>query len=209
MPRDPLPIDDALPRLLAALREHGAAVLRAPTGSGTPPRVPPAIIESGIAGDDLVMMLEPRRVAARATARRMAFEHGTPLGEVFGYQVRFDRKAGPWTRVLAVTPGVLLRFLHDDPFLESTAAVVFDEFHERSLEADLALGMVRLVRQTVRPDLKVVVMSATIDAGPVSDYLGGCPAVTSEGRTFPVEVRYRPKRPETGWPEATAAAVRD
>lgn len=206
MARDPLPIDGVLPELLAKLNEHGAAVLRAPTGAGKTTRVPPVLVEAGLPGR--VLLLEPRRVAARAAARRMAFEHGSPLGEVFGYQVRFDRKAGPRTRVLAVTPGVLLRFLHDDPYLESTAAVVFDEFHERGLESDLALGLVRLIRQTVRPDLRVVVMSATIDPGPVSVYLGGCPAVTSEGRMFPVEVRYRPKRPEVGWPEAAASAVR-
>ena len=149
MRRDPLPIDDALPRLLAALRERGAAVLRAPTGAGKTTRVPPAIVEAGLAGDGLVVMLEPRRVAARAAARRMALEHGTPLGDVFGYQVRFDRKAGPRTRVLVVTPGVLLRRLHDDPFLDGVACVVFDEFHERGLDADLALGMVRLVRENV------------------------------------------------------------
>ncbi|HVK16645.1 MAG TPA: helicase-related protein, partial [Fimbriiglobus sp.] len=203
MARDPLPIDAVLPELLARLGEHGAAVLRAPTGAGKTTRVPPALAESG-----RVLLLEPRRVAARAAARRMALEHGSPLGDVFGYHVRFDRKAGPRTRVLAVTPGILLRFLHDDPYLESIAAVVFDEFHERGLEADLALGLVRLIRQTVRPDLRVVVMSATIDAGPISAYLGGCPAVTSEGRTFPVDVRYRPKRPEASWPGAATDAVR-
>ncbi len=203
MARDPLPIDAVLPKLLARLSEHGAAVLRAPTGAGKTTRVPPALAATG-----RVLLLEPRRVAARAAARRMAIEDGSPLGDVFGYQVRFDKKAGPRTRVLAVTPGVLLRFLHDDPYLESTSAVVFDEFHERGLEADLALRLVRLIRQTVRPDLRIVVMSATIDAGPVSAYLGGCPAVTSEGRTFPVDVRYRPKRPEVRMTDAVATAVR-
>ena len=209
MPREPLPIDAALPDLLAALRASGAAVLRAPTGAGKTTRVPPALVESGLAGDGLVVMLEPRRVAARAAARRMAFEHGTPLGEVFGYQVRFDRKAGPRTRVLVVTPGVLLRRLHDDPFLEDVTCVVFDEFHERGLEADLALGMVRLVRETVRPDLKVVVMSATVEPGPIASYLGGCPVIDSAGRTFPVEVRYRSRRADTPVYEAVATAVRD
>jgi ATP-dependent helicase HrpB len=209
MPRDPLPIDDALPALLAALRDRGAVVLRAPTGAGKTTRVPPAVVESGIAGDGLVVMLEPRRVAARAAARRMAIEHGTPLGEVFGYQVRFDRKAGPRTRVLVVTPGVLLRMLHDNPFLDGIAAVVFDEFHERGLEADLALGMVRLVRENVRPDLKAVVMSATVEPGPVSAYLGGCPVVDSEGRAFPVEIKYRARRSDTAVSLAVAEAVRD
>jgi ATP-dependent helicase HrpB len=165
-------------------------------------------VESGQAGEGLVLMLEPRRVAARAAARRMAIEHGTALGEVFGYQVRFDRKASPRTRVLVVTPGVLLRKLHDEPFLDTVTCIVFDEFHERSLEADLALGMVRLLRTTVRPDLKLVVMSATIESGPVSEYLGGCPVVDSEGSSFPVEVQYQVRRSDTPVSVAVAAGVR-
>ncbi len=210
MPRDPLPIDDALPQLLAALRASGAAVLRAPTGAGKTTRVPPALVESGLAGrDGLVLVLEPRRVAARAAARRMALEHGSPLGDTFGYQVRFDKKASARTRVLVVTPGVLLRRLHDDPFLEGVAAVVFDEFHERGLEADLALGMVRLVRENVRPDLLAVVMSATVDPSAVSTYFGGCPVVDSAGRTFPVDVRYRSRRSDTPVSRAVADAVRE
>jgi ATP-dependent helicase HrpB len=209
MRREPLPIDDALPRLLAALRERGAVVLRASTGAGKTTRVPPAIVESGLAGDGVVIMLEPRRVAARAAARRMAAEHGTPLGDVFGYQVRFDRKAGPRTRVLVVTPGVLLRRLHDDPVLAGVSGIVFDEFHERGLEADLALGMVRLLRDSARPDLQVVVMSATVEPGPVSAFLGGCPVVESEGRAFPVEVRYRARRADTPVSDAVVAAIHD
>src|SRR4029453_9194231 len=105
----------------------------------------------------------PRRGPARAAARRMAIEHGTPLGDVFGYQVRFDHRAGPRTRVLVVTPGVLLRRLHDDPFLEGVTCIIFGEFHERGLDADLALGMVRLLRASARPDLKAAVMSATVE----------------------------------------------
>ena len=191
MPRDPLPIDAALPALLAAVRASRAAVLRAPTGAGKTTRVPPALLDI-VTGT--VVMLEPRRVAARAAARRMAIEHGSALGDVFGYQVRFDRAAGPNTRVLVVTPGVLLRRLHADPFLDGVGAVVFDEFHERGLDADLALGMVKLVRENVRPDLVAVVMSATIDPGPVAAYLGGAPVVDSPGRSFPVEILYRPRR---------------
>lgn len=206
MTRVPLPVDAVLPELLARLAETGAAALQAPTGAGKTTRVPPALLD---AGPGLIVLLEPRRVAARAAARRMAFEHGSATGGLFGYHVRFDRTAGPRTRVLAVTPGVMLRMLQDDPFLESVSAVVFDEFHERGLEADLLLGLVRLLRQTVRPDLRTVVMSATLDAGPVSVYLGNCPVVTSEGRSFPVAIRYRPKRAQTPWPEAVAAAVRE
>ncbi len=191
MPRDPLPIDAALPALLAAVRASRAAVLRAPTGAGKTTRVPPALL--GVV-PGTVVMLEPRRVAVRAAARRMGVEHGSALGDVFGYQVRFDRAAGPNTRVLVVTPGVLLRRLHDDPFLDGVGAVVFDEFHERGLDADLALGMVQLVRENVRPDLVAVVMSATIDPGPVAAYLGGAPVVDSPGRSYPVEILYRPRR---------------
>src|SRR5689334_16348744 len=116
--REPLPIDAVLPELVAALRRHPCAVLRAPTGAGKTTRVPPALLAAGIAGPRQVIMLEPRRLAARAAARRMAAEDGTPLGDTFGYHVRFDRQAGPRTRALAVTPGILLRLLHDDPYLE-------------------------------------------------------------------------------------------
>lgn len=204
MPRPPLPIDDALPELLAAVRASGAAILRAPTGAGKTTRVPPALMDDG-----LVIMLEPRRVAARAAALRMATEDGTPLGERFGHHVRFDRKAGPRTRVLVVTPGVLLRRLLDDPYLDGVSAVVFDEFHERGLESDLAFGLVKLVRENVRPELRVVVMSATIDAAPAAAFLGGCPIVTSEGRSFPVQVKYRPRRSDTPVSHAVAAAIRE
>ncbi len=152
-------------------------------------------------------MLEPRRVAVRAAARRMANEDGSELGRTFGYHVRFDRKAGPNTPVVVQTPGVLLRELQADPFLEGISCVVFDEFHERGIDADLAFALVRLVRATVRPDLQVVVMSATLDAGPISEYLGGAPVVTSEGRSYPVQIQYRSKRKEQRLPEAVADAV--
>ncbi len=207
MPLPRLPIDDVLPELLARLREANAVVLRAPTGAGKTTRVPPAVLDQLPAGK--LLLLEPRRVAARAAARRMADEDGTRLGDRFGYHVRFDKQAGRHTRCIAVTPGILLRHLLDDPFLEDVACVVFDEFHERGLDADLALGMVRLLRSTVRPDLKLVVMSATLDVQAVGAYLGDCPVVTSEGRTFPVEIRYRPRRTDTPVTAAAADAVRE
>lgn len=194
-PRQPrlatLPIDAVLPELLEALRHSSSVVLQAPTGAGKTTRVPPAILDSDLAGTGQVLLLEPRRLAARAAARRMAYERGTVLGEEIGYQVRFDQKCGRKTRLLAITDGILLRQLQDDPYLEAVSAIVFDEFHERSLNVDLTLAMARRVQQTVRPDLKLIVMSATLSAEPVSRYLGNCPILTSEGRLHPVEIRYR------------------
>ncbi|HND55948.1 MAG TPA: helicase-related protein, partial [Pirellulaceae bacterium] len=154
-----------------------------------------------------VVMLEPRRLAARAASRRMAYERGAKLGGEVGYHVRFDRQAGRDTRLLVVTEGILLRMLHDDPFLESVGAVVFDEFHERSLDNDLALGMMRLLQRTVRPDLKIAVMSATLATAEVSRYLDDCPTVVSLGRLHPVEIVYEPRSTHEPWPEATARAV--
>lgn len=192
---EPLPIDNVLPQLLVALSKHSSVVLRAPTGAGKTTRVPPALFDSLVApltnGDRRrVIVLEPRRVAARAAARRMAFERGGQLGDEVGYQVRFDRKWCDRTGILVVTEGTLVRMLQDDPFLDSVAVVVFDEFHERSLDTDLSLGMVRRVQQTVRPDLKIVVMSATLGVEAVSAFMGDAPIVVSEGRLFPVEISY-------------------
>ncbi|MFO1006529.1 MAG: ATP-dependent helicase HrpB [Planctomycetaceae bacterium] len=186
----PLPIDDVLPELLAALRTNSSVVLKAPTGAGKTTRVPPAIFAAGLAGEGNVVMLEPRRIAARATARRIAFEQGTPLGREVGYRVRFDEQVSSATRIMVVTDGILLRKLQSDPFLEGLSVVIFDEFHERNLNCDLALGMVRRVQQTVRPDLKIVVMSATFDCQPIAKFLGDCPVIESQGRLFPVDVRY-------------------
>jgi ATP-dependent helicase HrpB len=207
MPLEPLPIDAVLPELLAALRASPSAVLQAPTGAGKTTRVPPALLDAGLAGGGRVVVLEPRRLAARAAARRVASERGARLGGEVGYHVRFDRCAGPDTRVLMVTPGVLLRLLHDDPFLEQAGVVVFDELHERGLESDLALGLMRLVQQTVRPEMRLVAMSATLAAADVAAYLGGCPVVRSEGRLFPVETVYEPKPDALHWPEAAARAA--
>ncbi|HVS37276.1 MAG TPA: helicase-related protein, partial [Gemmataceae bacterium] len=206
---DPLPIDPVLPEVVAALRRGPAVVVRAPPGAGKTTRVPPALLDAGI-GANRIVVLEPRRVAARAAARRMAVERGGRLGDEVGYHVRFDRQCGPQTRILVVTPGILLRLLQDDPFLESAGVVVFDEFHERALESDLALGMVRLVQQTVRPELRIVVMSATLAVESVSAYLGGCPLVESEGRQYMVEIIYEPRLVGAGLPRPylPAAAAR-
>jgi ATP-dependent helicase HrpB len=204
---DPLPIDDVLPQVIAALRASAAVVLQAPTGAGKTTRVPPALLDAGLLGHRRVVMLEPRRVAARAAARRMAFERACSLGSEVGYQVRFDRKWSDRTRILVVTEGTLIRMLQDDPFLDDVACVVFDEFHERNLDTDLSLGMVRRVQETVRPDLKIVVMSATLGVESVSRYLGQAPVVVSEGRLFPVQIAYEPREDRVPLGVAVARSV--
>jgi ATP-dependent helicase HrpB len=195
--REPLPVDDVLPQIVKCLRSAGAVVLKAEPGAGKTTRVPPAILDAGLAklpdgkpGEIVVM--QPRRVAARAAAARIADERGCELGEEIGYQVRFEKRFSCKTRILVCTEGVFLRRLQADPFLERTAVVVFDEFHERSLDGDLALAMVAQLRRELRPDLRIVVMSATLDSGPVSRYLGGCPAVECPGRVHPVDIEYLP-----------------
>jgi ATP-dependent helicase HrpB len=193
-----LPIDEVLPALTAALRAGNAAVLIAPTGAGKTTRVPPALLAAGIAGGRKIVMLEPRRIAARAAARRMAEEGGWRLGEEVGYQVRFDHRAGPATRILVVTEGILVQRLQADPFLEDVGIVLFDEFHERSLHTDLSLAMARRVQREVRPDLRLVAMSATLDPGPIAAYLGDCPVIESRGRLYPVAISWLdPRRGST------------
>jgi ATP-dependent helicase HrpB len=186
----PLPIDEILPQLITALRGHPCAVLRAPTGAGKTSRVPPAILDAGLADRGQVIVLQPRRVAARAAAWRIAEERGCRLGEEVGFQVRFEREVGPSTRIVVETEGVFVRQLAEDPYLEGIGAVVFDEFHERSLNTDVALAMVRKVQREVRPDLKIVVMSATLATQEIARYLGDCPILESAGRLYPVEISY-------------------
>ena len=191
-PLIPLPIDEVLADVVAGLRQSSALVLRAPPGAGKTTRVPPALYAAGFAATGKILVLQPRRVAARATAARIAAERGWRLGDEVGYQVRFESRVGPRTKVAIITEGILLRRLLDDPFLPGVAAVVFDEFHERSLASDLSLAMVRQIQQSVRPELRIIVMSATLAVQPVAAYLGGCPTVESAGRLFPVEVNYLP-----------------
>ncbi len=204
----PLPIDDVLPQLLAALREQDAVVLQAPTGAGKTTRVPPAIWDAGLSALRQVVVLQPRRLAARATAARMASERNTCLGDLIGYQVRFEKSATRATRLLVCTEGILLRRLQDDPFLDDVGVVVFDEFHERNLNSELALGMIRKVQQSVRPDLKIVVMSATLAAQPIAKYLDDCPVVVSQGRLFPVTIDYLPTLDRRPLSELIDAGVR-
>jgi ATP-dependent helicase HrpB len=203
-----LPIESAIPGLRDALRTAGAAVLQAPPGAGKTTRVPLALLaEPWLVGGKIVM-LEPRRLAARAAARRMADTLGERVGATVGYRVRMDTRVGPATRIEVVTEGVLTRMLQSDPSLEGVGLVIFDEFHERSLHADLGLALVLQSRAVLRDDLRVLVMSATLDGGPVAELLGDVPVVTSEGRAFPVETRYLPRPVEGHAEPAVARAVR-
>ena len=188
----PLPIDRSLPEIVAAVRGSRAAVVVAPPGAGKTTRVPPALLAAGVLSPQhpTLVMLQPRRVAARAAAQRIAEENGWDVGGRVGYQVRFERVVGPSTRLRVVTEGILTRQLLDDPFLEGVGAVVLDEFHERSLNTDVAVALLNEVRRSVRNDLILLVMSATLEAEPVAKFLGGCPIVRTEGRAFPVDVRY-------------------
>ena len=203
----PLPIDAVLPEIAAALASAPSVVLEAPPGAGKTPRVPPALLARGLAGDGRVVMLEPRRVAARAAARRIAEERGWRVGEEVGWHVRFERVGGPRTRLWVITEGLLVRWLQDDPFLEGVGIVIVDEFHERSLFADLSIAMLRRVQRDARPDLKIVVMSATIEAAPIAEWLGAA-RVRSEGRTFPVDLRYLPRPDARPLHEIVADEVR-
>lgn len=189
--RTPLPIDDSLPRVRAELLRHQALVLAAEPGAGKTTRVPPALLDAGIAEGRQIAILEPRRIAARLMARRVAQECGEPLGESVGYQVRFEEVGGPRTRLVFMTEGVLARHFMDDPSLSAFGAVILDEVHERHLETDLALALLRrLMRE--RRDLKVVAMSATIDAEALSSFLGDAPVVRVPGRTHDVAIEYLP-----------------
>src|SRR4051794_28087482 len=188
--REPLPIDEVLPEVLARMREGPALVLEAPAGAGKTTRVPPALLDV-VPGE--VVVLEPRRLAARAAARRVAQELGERPGETAGYQVRFEDVTGPRTRLRFVTEGVLTRRMLSDPLLRGVSAVVLDEFHERHLDADLALALLRRLQINARPDLKLAVMSATLNARSISEYLDHCPMLRSEGRLFDVEISYTPQ----------------
>lgn len=188
----PLPIDDVLPALCAALRERHEAVLEAPPGAGKTTRVPLALLHEPWLGEQRILMLEPRRLAARAAAERLASELGEAVGETVGYRIRLDSKVGPRTRIEVVTEGILARRLQDDPALEGVGLVIFDEFHERSLDADLALALSLNGRALLRdePPLKILLMSATLEGERLSALLGDAPVISSQGRMYPVDIQW-------------------
>ncbi|HEX8393740.1 MAG TPA: ATP-dependent helicase HrpB [Longimicrobium sp.] len=203
-----LPIESVIPELREALRTAGAAVLQAPPGAGKTTRVPLALLaEPWLAGQRIVM-LEPRRLAARAAARQMARMLGEEVGGTVGFRIKMETRAGPSTRIEVVTEGVLTRMLQSDPALEGVGLVIFDEFHERSLHADLGLALTLQSRAVLRDDLRLLVMSATLDGAPVARLLGDAPIITSAGRMHPVEVRYLGARGDERIEAAVSRAVR-
>ncbi|GGA97671.1 ATP-dependent helicase HrpB [Allosediminivita pacifica] len=202
-----LPIEDALPELLAALKSRGRAVLQAPPGAGKTTRVPLAMLDAGLV-TGRILMLEPRRLAARAAAARMAETLGESLGQTVGYRIRGDSKVSKATRIEVVTEGILTRMIQSDPELSGVGAVLFDEFHERSLNADLGLALCLEIAGALREDLILLAMSATLDAGPVADLMDA-PSVTSEGRSYPVDTRWldQPLRKGTRFEQAMADLI--
>ncbi|WP_068109478.1 ATP-dependent helicase HrpB [Tropicimonas marinistellae] len=209
MPPAPLPIDAVLPELLDALRRERQAVLQAPPGAGKTTRVPLALLDANLT-DLRIVMLEPRRLAARAAAERLAEQIGETPGGRVGYRMRGESKTGRDTRIEVVTEGILTRMLQSDPELSGIGAVLFDEFHERSLNADLGLALCLEVRDALREDLLLMPMSATLDAAPVAALMGGAPVVTAEGRAYPVEIRHlaQPLPKRTRLEQAVADQVR-
>lgn len=204
----PLPIDALLPKIVASLAHSPNLVIEAPPGAGKTTRVPPALLMADFAGGGEVWVLEPRRLATRMAARRVAEEMNERPGETVGYQVRFEEVSGPRTRLRFLTEGVLTRRLLSDARLEHVSAIVLDEFHERHLPADLALALLRRLQLEARPELRLVAMSATLDAAPVAKFLGDCAVLRSEGRRFDVSIEHLTRPDERPLALQVEAAVR-
>jgi ATP-dependent helicase HrpB len=192
--REQLPIYEIEPQIVARLKESQRLILQAPTGSGKSTQVPQMLLEHGFLDQGQVVLLQPRRLAARLLAARVARERGAELGREVGYQIRFEHRAGPETRIKFVTEGILLRQMVQDPTLQGIAALIFDEFHERHLYGDITLAHALDLQEGTRPDLLILVMSATLEAGALEHYLQPCRVLASEGRVFPVEIEYAPRR---------------
>src|SRR6476646_589311 len=203
----PLPIDVVLDDLARTLAGSNAAVLVAPPGAGKTTRVPLALLDAPWLGDRKIIMLEPRRIAARASAERMAKTLGEPVGQTIGYRVRFGSKISRATRIEVVTEGIFSRQILDDPELSGIAAVLFDEFHERSLDADLGLALAHDAQMGLREDLRILVMSATLDGARVAKLLGDAPVIASEGRAFPVQTRYLGRKADAPLERQMADAI--
>ena len=203
-----LPIHEVLDRLIAAVRDHPAVVLGAPPGAGKTTGVPLALLDSDIGQAGTLLVLEPRRLAARAAAERMAHMRGEPVGQTVGYRTRLQSRVGPRTRIEVITEGIFIRRIIADPGLEGVAAVLFDEFHERSLDADLGLALARQSQELLRPDLKLVVMSATLNLASMVRVLGGPPVIEAEGRAFPVETVHMGSNPSERLETGVVRAVR-
>lgn len=203
-----LPVQSALPELLAALESRSEAVLVAPPGAGKTTRVPPALLGAAWAAEGKIILLSPRRIAARAAAARMATEMGERVGDTVGYRVRLDSRVSGRTRIEVVTEGVFTRLIQTDPELKGVAAILFDEFHERSIDGDLGLALAREAQGAFRPNLRLIVMSATLDASRIAALLGDAPVVVSEGRMYPVGLRYSPRDPRSPLEDEAASAVR-
>jgi len=202
-----LPIDEALPELLLALQERSGAVLVAEPGAGKTTRVPLALLDQPWLGGKKIVMLEPRRLAARSAAQYMAQLLGEKVGETVGYRVRLDSKVGPRTRIEVVTEGVLTRMLQDDPSLDEVGAVLFDEFHERHLHGDLGLALCLQAQSLLREELRLLVMSATLEAEPVAVLLGDATVIHSKGRSYPVTTRYASARSTAPLEQAAGQTV--
>lgn len=204
---EPPPVTEVMDDLLAALR-RGHALLQAPTGSGKSTRVPLALLDQDWLAGQRILMLEPRRPAARLTAAYMATLLGEDIGETVGYQVRFERRIGPRTRIEVLTEGILTRRLQSDPALEGVGIVLFDELHEMNLPAALGLALTLDVIANLRPDLRILAMSATLEAEPLATMLGGAPLIRAGGRRYPVEIRYADQDPGRDWLPALVATIR-
>ncbi|MEJ5018264.1 ATP-dependent helicase HrpB [Ochrobactrum vermis] len=204
-----LPVTRILPQLDEALAHHASAVLVAPPGAGKTTLVPIHMLNATWRKDGMIVLLEPRRLAARAAARRMAQLLGEEPGETVGYRMRLESKVSAKTKILVVTEGVFARMILDDPDLKGVAAVLFDEFHERSLDADFGLALALDVQAALRDDLKILVMSATLDGARVAALLGDAPVIESEGRAFPVDIRYRERKADERVEDAMARSIRD
>ena len=202
-----LPVEAVLPELCRVLAAGTAAVLEAPPGAGKTTLVPLHLLAQSWLEDRKILMLEPRRLAARAAAMRMADLLGEPVGQTVGYAMRFERRVGPATRIEVVTEGLLTRYLQRDPALAAYGAVLFDEFHERSLDADLGLALCLEVQESLRPDLRLLAMSATLDGAALAAHLGDAPVLRSDGRLFPVRVEHLGSDREEPLELRTARAV--